>query len=457
MHAAALSAARFAVRGAARVALRVQRASGGSAVASVSKVDASPVTIADLAAQAAVVVLLVRRLYGCAAVHELLRCGRAPRGFRLVAEEDAAPLAGTDAASLALLDAVVRALAAELPRDGFGGPAGLQWTGGDVRAALVAGMCAGGLAGEEEGEGEDVPSEAGEGSEVVVATHAAGGPEVTPGDAAAGTSSTSTLAPPRGYWVLDPIDGTKGFIRKGQWAVGLAYVAYGAPTLAVIACPALPLAPWASTAAAGSAAAIAAGSAVGVGAGSSADAAAGGAAEDSTYDDPSMGCLFVATAGGGATMEALFGAPDAPPTPLSCAHAPPRAARDLVLCESFETGHSDHATSAAVCAALGVVDAGARAVRIDSMAKYGLLARRDGDLFIRLPHRGYAEKVWDHAPGALLLAEAGGAVSDAHGQPLDFSLGRTLARNEGVVAAVSKELHEKAIAAVRACKRGVEC
>ena len=61
--------------------------------------------------------------------------------------------------------------------------------------------------------------------------------------------------------------------------------------------------------------------------------------------------------------------------------------------------------------------------------------------------------MWDHAPGALLIAEAGGAVSDARGLPLDFSLGRTLARNEGVVAAASPELHARTIAALAGLAR----
>ncbi len=37
--------------------------------------------------------------------------------------------------------------------------------------------------------------------------------------------------------VLDPIDGTKGFVRGGQYAVGLAYVIAGVPVLAVVGCP----------------------------------------------------------------------------------------------------------------------------------------------------------------------------------------------------------------------------
>ena len=41
------------------------------------------------------------------------------------------------------------------------------------------------------------------------------------------------------YFILDPIDGTKGFIRgeEHQYAIGLALIEGGHPTLGVVACP----------------------------------------------------------------------------------------------------------------------------------------------------------------------------------------------------------------------------
>jgi fructose-1,6-bisphosphatase/inositol monophosphatase family enzyme len=41
-------------------------------------------------------------------------------------------------------------------------------------------------------------------------------------------------------WVLDPIDGTKGFVRGAQFAVALALLDGGAPVLGVLGCPTLP-------------------------------------------------------------------------------------------------------------------------------------------------------------------------------------------------------------------------
>ena len=55
----------------------------------------------------------------------------------------------------------------------------------------------------------------------------------------------------------------------------------------------------------------------------------------------------------------------------------------------------------------------------------------------------------DHAPGSLLVEEAGGVITDSRGRPLDFGLGRTLGTNFGVVAA-RKEVHAQVIEAVQA-------
>ncbi|MBC7174591.1 MAG: 3'(2'),5'-bisphosphate nucleotidase, partial [Polyangiaceae bacterium] len=42
------------------------------------------------------------------------------------------------------------------------------------------------------------------------------------------------------YWTLDPIDGTKGFLRGEQYAIALALIENGVVTLAALGCPNLP-------------------------------------------------------------------------------------------------------------------------------------------------------------------------------------------------------------------------
>ena len=75
-------------------------------------------------------------------------------------------------------------------------------------------------------------------------------------------------------------------------------------------------------------------------------------------------------------------------------------------CESVEAAHQAHSVSARIADALGTAVAPRR---IDSMLKYGLVARGDAELYLRLPKKaGYREKIWDHAAGALVVTEAGG-------------------------------------------------
>jgi 3'(2'), 5'-bisphosphate nucleotidase len=209
-------------------------------------------------------------------------------------------------------------------------------------------------------------------------------------------------ATPR-FWTLDPVDGTKGFLRGGQYAVALALIVDGELAVSAMGCPSL---------------------------GESAEGPAG------------AGSLFAAVAGGGAWQLPLRG--DGPAHRLRT-----RATDDpsrLRFCESVEAAHSSHGNAARVVALLGAATAPAR---LDSQAKYGVVARGEADAYLRMPNRAdYAENIWDHGPGALIVTEAGGAVTDIAGRPLDFSLGAKLEHNRGVVAS-SGPAHGAIIAAIR--------
>jgi len=92
-------------------------------------------------------------------------------------------------------------------------------------------------------------------------------------------------------------------------------------------------------------------------------------------------------------------------------------------------------------------------LRMDSQAKYGILARGDGTVYLRLPtKKAYVEKIWDHAAGCILVEEAGGRVTDLSGKPLDFSQGKTLAKNKGVIA-TNGRLHDIVLGAVQTLLR----
>ncbi|MFN3648384.1 MAG: 3'(2'),5'-bisphosphate nucleotidase [Armatimonadota bacterium] len=220
--------------------------------------------------------------------------------------------------------------------------------------------------------------------------------------AAIGSGSSEGGAEGR-FWVLDPVDGTKGFLRKEQYAIALGLLQDGQVVLGVLGCPNLPF-----------------------------------RGEDGTE---SSGCLFVAVRGEGVTVYALEG--DAQ---RRAEVAEVGSVTAAVLCESVESGHSSHGDAERVRELLGIT---APSLRMDSQAKYGAVARGDASIYLRLsPSAEYREKIWDHAAGAIVVQEAGGTVTDAEGNPLDFSRGRRLEKNRGILAA-PPSIHAQVLAAVR--------
>jgi 3'(2'), 5'-bisphosphate nucleotidase len=96
---------------------------------------------------------------------------------------------------------------------------------------------------------------------------------------------------------------------------------------------------------------------------------------------------------------------------------------------------------------LGIVEP---SIRMDSQAKYGIVARGEASIYLRLPSPktpAYNEKVWDHAAGAILIEEAGGKITDVMGKTLDFGVGYELTRNTGVIA-TNGRLHEEVLSAL---------
>ena len=56
--------------------------------------------------------------------------------------------------------------------------------------------------------------------------------------------------------------------------------------------------------------------------------------------------------------------------------------------------------------------------------------------------------IQDHAAGSILVEEAGGVVTDSYGRLLDFSKGKKLKANVGMVA-TSRGINAEVISAVR--------
>lgn len=188
------------------------------------------------------------------------------------------------------------------------------------------------------------------------------------------------------FWTLDPIDGTKGFLRGEQYAVALALIKEGEIVLGVLGCPNL------------------------------------------AYDADNMGTILYATEGEG-SVALNFSMDQSRDITVSN-----RSSEESVrFLESVEKGHANHDDQAKIIEAFGERK---DSVRVDSQVKYAMLAQGAAEVYLRLPKPempDYREKIWDHAAGVIIVEEAGGIVSDSNGKPLDFSQGKKLKNNLGVI------------------------
>jgi len=228
-------------------------------------------------------------------------------------------------------------------------------------------------------------------------------PEATPEKTCSWIDFSSHRTPDR-YWTLDPIDGTKGFLRGDQYAIALALIEEDTVKLGIMACPNL----------------------------------------YPRHNEPQdrRGCLFLALRKKGSFQMDLDGRSKRP-LAVSAVADPSEAS----FTESVEPDHADHLLHQRVPKRLGISNP---PLKMDSQAKYGVVARGEAALYLRVPspsEPGYMEKIWDHAAGSIIAEEAGGKVTDARGRPLDFSCGITLERNYGILAS-NGILHDSVLEAI---------
>lgn len=206
------------------------------------------------------------------------------------------------------------------------------------------------------------------------------------------------------FWVLDPIDGTKGFLRGGQYVVALSLIENGQVVLGAIGCPNLD--------------------------------------HRTRPDIGGMGSVVVAVCGQGSWLASLQGE-----LLRRLRVSDEDESRRARLLRSVESHHTDEQMMAQLITELGI---DSTPVRMDSQAKYVVIAGGEADLIFRLnppqePDR--KESIWDQAAGSIVVEEAGGRVTDLRGDPLDFSAGRQLNRNHGVLVSNAR-LHEAALQAM---------
>jgi len=195
-------------------------------------------------------------------------------------------------------------------------------------------------------------------------------------------------------WVIDPIDGTQGFLARRRYAIAAGLLDNGQPVGAVLGSPA--------------------------------------------YPTPNGDGLLFYALDGQAWVEPLSGGA------AQRIHVSERVEPSSIrVVESVEVSHTDPALTARVLAEAGLAEA--HVLEVDSMDKYAMVACGDAELYLRIPTiRSYRHKAWDHAAGTALVQAAGGVVTDLNGAPLDFTHGALLVNNQGMVVS-SGRIHERVL------------
>ncbi|RRT66822.1 hypothetical protein B296_00031878 [Ensete ventricosum] len=246
------------------------------------------------------------------------------------------------------------------------------------------------------------------------------------------------------FWVLDPVDGTLGFVRGDQYAIALALIVDGEVVLGVLGCPNYPMKKeWLNY-------------------------------HQRYYRLMTMlsppahgswhkGCVMYARKGSGvAWMQPLvhdFAEFDWQSSSRIVRVSPIIDPAFATFCEPVEKANSSHSFTAGLAHSVGLScyiwfcfsTCRKQPLRVYSMVKYAAIARGDAEIFMKFARAGYKEKIWDHAAGLVIIQEAGGVVTDARGCPLDFSKGIYLeGLDRGIIACSGPLLHEKIIKAVDA-------
>jgi len=192
------------------------------------------------------------------------------------------------------------------------------------------------------------------------------------------------------FWTLDPVDGTKGFLRGEQYAVAFALLEQGQVQVSVLGCPHMNMA--------------------------------------GLFEKGGPGTLTAAVRGAGAWMKPSNGGAF-----QALKVSTHRTAKEIQVVRSVEASHANASNMQTVFVRHAISSA---PILMDSQAKYAYVAGGFGDLFFYLTpakRPEYRMKIWDVAPGALVVQEAGGKITDMNGNELDFTCGETLANNPGLV------------------------
>ena len=208
--------------------------------------------------------------------------------------------------------------------------------------------------------------------------------------------ATHTISSTHDYWLMDPIDGTRGFVRGDQYAIALSKLVGALPVHSFLCCPRLV---W----------------------------------------NGISGVTLVAD--GDNLLISDVNTSDV--AEVFDSHSTHSGLPRLV--ESLELGDKQTRLRSHL---VDQEQVGVETVRMDSQAKYASLVLGMSEVYLRQPSPNRLECSWDHAAGAHLVHLAGGRVTDFFGCPLDYSTGAYLRNNRGVLATIRAD-HDKILASLK--------
>lgn len=214
-------------------------------------------------------------------------------------------------------------------------------------------------------------------------------------------------------WVFDPIDGTENFVKNLVYAINVALLEDGRQVLSAVGCPNMSMEIKAP-------------------------------ASDSSLDPSGEGSIAFAVRGHGAFIRKLPGLYHSTAIRRLPRHAEQATDLRSVACLNTSGVPAVHQS---VAKQLGIEYPGN--ILLPWVMRYVLLALDVGNTtFWAYKSRSRLAKIWDHAGAILLFEEVGGKVTDVDGKDINWSAGRQMVENYGIVAAPSN-LHGQVLATLR--------
>jgi 3'(2'), 5'-bisphosphate nucleotidase len=192
------------------------------------------------------------------------------------------------------------------------------------------------------------------------------------------------------HWVMDPIDGTRGYLRGLQYCTCLAFIEAGVPVFGGVGCPRL---------------------------------------------GPGGRVLAAARGLGSWEWEGLEAGGRPKPVRVREVGGDREPVR---ACASPEIGPRSRSRLESLAVGLRPSSPQLEILAMESQVKFALVARGEADVAVRFPAGDPArdrDMIWDYAGAVTFVEEAGGRMTDCRGEPLRFGRGRAIERNAGVLCA----------------------